>query len=77
MHEIKKNNSSEKSSLIEKFGEELEIDINQMLVEIDKMFKGLDLKDNASTHSLKEQLANLTFLIKAQCELGEVKRSQV
>ncbi|MAF81483.1 MAG: Fe-S protein assembly co-chaperone HscB [Proteobacteria bacterium] len=76
LDEIKKNNSSEKPSLIEKFGEELEIDINQMLVEIDKMFKGLDLKDNASTHLLKEQLANLTFLIKAQYELGEVKRSE-
>ena len=77
LDEIKKNNSSEKPSLIEKFGEELEIDINQMLVEIDKSFKELDLKDNASTHSLKEQLANLTFLIKAQGELGKLKRSEV
>ena len=77
LDEIKKNNSSEKSSLIEKFGRELETNINQMLVEVDKRFKGIDLKDNASTHSLKEQLANLTFLIKAQNELGEVKRSEV
>ena len=48
-----------------------------MLVKIDKSFKGLDLKDNASTNLLKEQLANLAFLIKAQSELGEVKRSEV
>ena len=45
--------------------------------EIDKSFKDLNLKDNASTHSLKEQLANLAFLTKAQYELGEVKRSEV
>ena len=77
LDEIKKNNSNEKSSLIKKFGQELETDINQMLVEIDKSFKELDLKDNASTHSLKEQLANLAFLTKAQYELGEVKRSEV
>ena len=51
-----------KSSLIERFGQELETNINQMLLKIDKSFKGLDLKDNASTNSLKEQLANLAFL---------------
>ena len=77
LDEIKKNKSSEKSSLIEKFGRDLETNINEVLVEIDKRFKGLDVKDNASTHSLKEKLADLTFLIKAQFELGEVKRSQV
>ena len=48
-----------------------------MLVEIDKSFKGLDLKDSDSTHSLKEQLANLAFLTKAQYELGEVKGQSV
>ena len=74
---IKKNNSSKKFFLIEKFGNELQASINQMLVEIDKSFKGLNLKDKASTHSLKEQLANLAFLTKAQHELGEVKRSEV
>ena len=77
LDEIKKNNSSKKSSLVERFGQELETNINQMLVKIDKSFKGLDLKDNASTNSLKEQLANLAFLTKAQYELGEVKRSEV
>ena len=77
LDEIKKNNSSKKSSLIERFGQELETNINQMLVKIDESFKGLDLKDNASTNSLKEQLANLAFLTKAQYELGEVKRSEV
>ena len=77
LDEIKKNKSSEKSSLIEKFGRDLETNINEVLVEIDKRFKGLDVKDNASTHSLKEKLADLTFLIKAQYELGEVKRSEV
>ena len=77
LDEIKKNNSSKKSSLIERFGQELETNINQMLLKIDKSFKGLDLKDNASTNLLKEQLANLAFLIKAQYELGEVKRSEV
>ena len=77
LDEIKKNKSSEKSSLIEKFGRDLETNINEVLVEIDKSFKGLDVKDNASTHSLKEKLADLTFLIKAQYELGEVKRSEV
>ena len=77
LDEIKKNNSSKKFFLIERFGKELQASINQMLVEIDKSFKGLDLKDNASTHSLKEQLANLAFLTKAQYELGEVKRSEV
>ena len=56
LDEIKKNNSSKKFFLIERFGKELQASINQMLVEIDKSFKGLDLKDNASTHSLKEQL---------------------
>ena len=66
-----------KSSLIERFGQELEKNINQMLVKIDESFKGLDLKDSASTNSLKEELANLAFLTKAQFELGEVKRSEV
>ena len=46
-------------------------------MELDKRFKDLDVKDNVSTHSLKEKLADLTFLIKAQYELGEVKRSEV
>ena len=77
LNEIKENNSSEKFFLIERFGKELQASINQMLVEIDKSFKDLNLKDNASTHSLKEQLANLAFLTKAQYELGEVKRSEV
>ena len=77
LDEIKKNNSSKKFSLVESFGQELETNINQMLVKIDKSFKGLDVKDDASTNSLKEQLANLAFLIKTQCELGEVKRSAV
>ena len=77
LEEIKKNNSKKKFFLIERFGKELQASINQMLVEIDKSFKGLNLKDNASTHSLKEQLANLTFLIKAQGELGKLKRSEV
>ena len=77
LDEIKKNNSMNKSSLIERFGQELEKNINQMLVKIDESFKGLDLKDNASTNSLKEELANLAFLTKAQFELGEVKRSEV
>jgi len=77
LDEIKGNNSSKKFLLIESFGKELQASINQMLVEIDKSFKGLNLKDNASTHSLKERLANLAFLIKAQYELGEVKRSEV
>ena len=77
LDEIKKNYSSKKSSLVERFGQELETNINQMLLKIDKSFKGLDLKDNASTNSLKEQLATLAFLIKAQCELGEEKRSAV
>ncbi len=77
LDEIKKNNSRNKSSLIERFGQDLETNINQMLVKIDESFKGLDLKDNASTNLLKEQLANLAFLTKAQWELGEVKRSEV
>ena len=77
LDEIKTNNSSKKLFLIERFGKELQASINQMLVEIDKSFKRLNLKDNASTHSLKEQLANLAFLTKAQYELGEVKRSEV
>jgi len=77
LNEIKENNSSERFFLIERFGKELQASINQMLVEIDKSFKELNLKDNASTHSLKEQLANLAFLTKAQYELGEVKRSEV
>ncbi len=77
LDEIKKNYSSKKSSLVERFGQELETNINQMLLKIDKSFKGLDLKDNESTNSLKEQLANLAFLIKARYELGEVKRSEV
>ena len=77
LDEIRKNNSSKKFSLIERFDQELETKINQMLLKIDKSFKELDLKDNASTNSLKEQLANLAFLTKAQCELGEVKRSEV
>ena len=77
LDEIKKNNSSKKLFLIERFGKELQASISQMLVEIDKSFKRLNLKDNASTHSLKEQLANLAFLTKAQYELGEVKRSEV
>ena len=77
LDEIKDNNSRNKSSLIERFGQDLETNINQMLVKIDTSFKGLDLKDNASTNSLKEQLATLAFLIKAQCELGEEKRSAV
>ncbi len=77
LDEIKKNNSMNKSSLIERFSQELEKNINQMLVKIDESFKGLDLKDSASTNSLKEELANLAFLTKAQFELGEVKRSEV
>ena len=77
LDEIKKNNSRNKSSLIERFGQELDININQMLVKIDESFKGLDLKDNTSTKLLKEELANLAFLTKAQSELGEVKRSVV
>ena len=77
LDEIKKNYSSKKSSLVKRFGEELETNINQMLLKIDKSFKGLDLKDNDATNSLKEQLANLAFLIKARYELGEVKRSEV
>jgi molecular chaperone HscB len=77
LDDIRENNSSKKLFLIERFGKQLEASINQMLVEIDKSFRGLDLKDNASTHSLKEQLANLAFLTKAQYELGEVKRSEV
>ena len=77
LDKIKKNKSSKKFFLIESFGKELQASINQMLVEIDKSFKGLNLKDNASTRSLKEQLANLAFLTKAQNELGEVKRSEV
>ena len=77
LDEIKTNNSSKKLFLIERFGKELQASINKMLVEIDKSFKGLNLKDNASTHSLKEQLANLAFLTKAQYELREVKRSEV
>ena len=77
LDEIKKNNSMNKSSLIERFGQELEKNINQMLVKIDESFKGLDLKDSVSTNSLKEELANLAFLTKAQFELGEVKRSEV
>ena len=77
LDEIKNNNSRNKSSLIERFAQELETNINQMLMKIDESFKDLDLKDNASTNSLKEQLANLAFLTKAQYELGEVKRSEV
>ena len=77
LDEIKKNNSINKYSFIERFAQELEKNINQMLVKIDESFKGLDLKDNASTNSLKEELANLAFLTKAQFELGEVKRSEV
>ncbi len=77
LNDIRENNSSKKLFLIERFGEQLEASINQVLVEIDKSFKGLNLKDNASMHSLKEQLANLAFLNKAQYELGEVKRSEV
>ena len=53
LDEIKKNNSMKKSSLIERFGQELETNINQMLVKIDESFKGLDLKDNASTNFVK------------------------
>ena len=60
LDEIKKNNSMNKSSLIERFGRELDININQMLVKIDESFKGLDLKDNTSTKLLRE-LANLAF----------------
>ena len=37
LDEIKENNSRNKSSLIERFGQELETNINQMLVEIDKV----------------------------------------
>ena len=77
LDEIKKNNSMNKSTLIERFGQKLEKNISQMLVKIDESFKGLDLKDSASTNSLKEELANLAFLTKAQFELGEVKRSEV
>ena len=77
LDEIKKHYSSKKSSLVERFGQELETNINQILLKIDKSFKGLDLKDKESTNSLKEQLANLAFLIKARYELGEVKRSEV
>ena len=77
LDDIRENSSTKKVFLIERFGKRLEASINQMLVEIDKSFKGLDLKDDASTHSLKEQLANLAFLTKAQYELGEVKRSEV
>jgi len=77
LDEIKTNNSSKKLFLIERFGKELQASINKMLVEIDKSFKGLNLKDNSSTNSLKEQLANLAFLTKAQYELQEVKRSEV
>ena len=77
LDEINNNDSRNKSSLIERFGQELETNINQMLIKIDESFKGLDLKDNASTNLLKEQLANLAFLTKAQHELGEVKRSEV
>ena len=77
LDEIKKNNSCEKFSLIERFSQDLETNINQMLVQIDQSFKGLDLNDNAKTNSLKEQLANLSFLTKAQYELGEVRRSEV
>ena len=77
LDEIKKNNSMNKSTLIERFGQKLEKNISQMLVKIDESFKGLDLKDSASTNSLKEELANLAFLTKAQSELGEVKRSEV
>ena len=77
LDELRKNNSKQKASLIEKFGQDLETNINNALMEIHKRFKGLDVKDNASTHSLKEKLANLTFLFKAQSELGEVKRSEV
>ena len=77
LDDIRENSSSKKFFLIERFGKHLEARINQMLVEIDKSFRGLDLKDNASTQLLKEQLANLAFLSKAQYELGEVKRSEV
>ena len=41
LDEIKKNNSSEKSSLVKRFGEELETNINQMLLKIDKVLKDL------------------------------------
>ena len=51
--------------------------IGHHLVKIDTSFKGLDSKDNASMNSLKEQLATLAFLTKAQSELGEEKRSAV
>ena len=77
LDEIKRNNSIEKYSLMERFSQDLKTNINQMLVKIDKSFKTLDLKDSSSTNSLKEQLANLAFLTKAQSELEEVKRSVV
>ena len=77
LDEIKENNSRNKSSLVERFGQDLETNINKILVKIDTSFKGLDSKDNASMNSLKEQLATLAFLTKAQSELGEEKRSAV
>ena len=77
LDEIKENNSRNKSSLVERFGQDLETNINKILAKIDTSFKGLDSKDSASVNSLKEQLATLAFLTKAQSELGEEKRSAV
>ena len=77
LDEIKNIRSNDKAILIKKIDDELKKNMDRINLEIDKSFKELDQKDDDSSYLLKEQLANLAFMVKACCELDEVKRSEV
>ena len=55
----------------------LETKKNKDLELISSTNNELDQKDDDSSYLLKEQLANLAFMVKACGELDEVKRSEV